>query len=710
MAMLTMRAKRFLKNTGRNLGVNGIDTISFDKTKVECYNCNIRGHFARECMAPKYQDNRNRDTTRRTVPVEKTTLNALVSQCDGLGYDWSDQADEGPTNFALMAYTSSGSSSSSSLDTEVSTYSKACLKSYKTLKEHYDNLTKDFNKSQLNVGVYKAGLESIEASLEVYKKNEAMFEEDIKILKPDVILRDNALTELRKKFEKTKKERDDLKLTLEKFENSSKNLSKLLEIQVFDIDALTKSIKYEPVVEGNQSNGNACTKACDGSEEEEKDSEDPRNKDSEVPNTEKPRVNQEKDENDDIEPKKVIQALTDPSWIEAMQDELLQFKLQKVWTLVDLLYGKRAIGTKLVYRNKKDERGIVIRNKVRLVAQGYTQEEGIYYDKVFAPVARIEAIGLFLAYASFKDFVMYQMDVKSAILYGKIEEEVYVCQPLGFEDLEFPNRVYKVEKALYGLHQAHRAWNEMCTEFEKMMHTKFQMSSIGELTFFLGLQVTQKDDGIFISQDKFQVTPKVSHLHAVKRIFIYLKGQLKLGLSYPKDSSFDLEAYTDCDYASASLDRKSTIGGCQFLGSRLISWQCKKQTIVANSTTEVEHVAASSCCGQVLCIQNQMLDYGYNFMNTKIFIDNESTICIVKNLVFHSKTKHIEIRHHFIRDSNEKRLIQVIKIHTDHNVADSNCSQKAFQINTNEHERNGTAANDNSSNVVGHHILVKYKF
>ncbi|GKD09621.1 putative ribonuclease H-like domain-containing protein, partial [Tanacetum coccineum] len=132
---------------------------------------------------------------------------------------------------------------------------------------------------------------------------------------------------------------------------------------------------------------------------------------------------------------------------------------KKVWTLVDLPYGKRAIGTKWVYMNKKDERGIVIRNKARLVAHGYTQEEGIDYDEVFAPVSRIEAIRLFLAYALFKDFVVYQMDVKSAFLYGKIEEEVYACQPPGFEDPEFPDKVYKVEKALYGLHQALRAWN-----------------------------------------------------------------------------------------------------------------------------------------------------------------------------------------------------------------------------------------------------------
>ncbi|GJU69270.1 putative ribonuclease H-like domain-containing protein [Tanacetum coccineum] len=375
----------------------------------------------------------------------------------------------------------------------------------------------------------------------------------------------------------------------------------------------------------------------------------------------------------------------------------------------------------------------MIKNKARLVAQGYTQEEGIDYDEVFARVARIEAIRLFLAYASFKDFVVYQMDVKSAFLYGKIEEEVYVYQPPGFEDPDFPNRVYKVEKALYGLHQAPRAWYEtlstylldngfqrgkidktlfirrvkgdillvqvyvddiifgstkksLCTEFEKMMHKKFQkedgiFGSMGELIFFLGLQVKQKEDGIFISQDKyvteilkkfgfsdvktastpmethkpllkdadgedvdehlyrsmigslmyltslrpdimfavcacarFQVNPKSSHLHAVKRIFRYLKGQPKLGIWYPNDSPFDLVAYTNTDYAGASLDRKSTTGGCQFLGCRLILWQYKKQTMVANSTTEAEYIAASNCYGQVLWIQNQLLDYGYNFM------------------------------------------------------------------------------------------------
>ncbi|GKD45959.1 putative ribonuclease H-like domain-containing protein [Tanacetum coccineum] len=313
---------------------------------------------------------------------------------------------------------------------------------------------------------------------------------------------------------------------------------------------------------------------------------------------------------------------------------------------------------------------------------GYTQEEGIDYDEVFAPVARIKAIKLFLAYASYKDFVVYQMDVKSAFLYGKIKKEVYVCQPPGFKDPDFHDRVYKVEKALYGVHQAPRAWYETLSTY--LLDNGFQRGKIDKTLFIRkdkGLQVNQKEDRIFISQDnyvtkilkkfgftavktahtpietkkpllkdadgedvdehlyrsmigslmnltssrpdimfvvyacaRFQVNPKSSHLRIVKRIFRYLKGQPKLGLWYPKDSPFDLVAYTDSDYAGARLDRKSTTQGCQFLGCRLISWQCKKQTVVANSTTEAEYIAAFNCYGHVLWIQNQLLDYGYNFM------------------------------------------------------------------------------------------------
>ncbi|GKB08228.1 putative ribonuclease H-like domain-containing protein, partial [Tanacetum coccineum] len=413
-----------------------------------------------------------------------------------------------------------------------------------------------------------------------------------------------------------------------------------------------------------------------------------------------------------LEPSSVAQALNDSDWVEAMQEEMQQFINQKVWKLVPLPDGKIAIGTKWILKNKRDARGIVVRNKARLVAQGHRQEEGIDYDEVFAPVARIEAIRLFLAFASYMGFMVYQMDVKSAFLYGEIDEEVYVTQPKGFEDPHFPKHVYKVVKALYGLHQAPRAWyarlstfllkhnyrrgtidktlfikknsrdiilvqvyvddiifgstkKAWCDEFEVLMKGEFEMSAMGELTFFLGLQVKQKPDGIFISQDKYvqdmlkkfdmesvrtattpyeaskpkskdepddavnvhlyrsmigslmyltasrpdimfavsacsrhQVTPLTSNLNAVKKIFKYLKGQPKLGLWYPRDSPFVLEAYSDSDYAGSHGDRKSTTGGCQFLGRRLISWQCKKQTIVATSSTEAEYVAAANCCGQ----------------------------------------------------------------------------------------------------------------
>ncbi|GJX04352.1 putative ribonuclease H-like domain-containing protein [Tanacetum coccineum] len=372
------------------------------------------------------------------------------------------------------------------------------------------------------------------------------------------------------------------------------------------------------------------------------------------------------------EPKTISQALKDESWVEAMQEELLQFKLQQVWILVDLPFGKKAIGTKWVFRNKRDERSIVVNNKARLVAQGHRQEEGIDCDEGFVPVSRIEAIRLFLSFASYMGFLIYQMDVKSAFLYGIIEEEVYVHQPPGFVNPAHPNKVYKVVKALYGLHQTPRAWYEtlsprawyetlssfllekgfkrvnvyvddiifgstkksMCTKFEEVMHKTIPDEFHRRAYIHLFGTTSQTSCLLSVLVPRFQSTPKASHLRAVKRIFRYLKHQPKLGLWYPRDSPFELEAFSDSDYAGASLDRKSTTGGCQFLGRRLISWQCKKQTIVANFYMRQEYVGVDHCS------------------------------------FYHSRTKHIEIRHHFIRDCYEKRLIDVLKIHTDSNVAD----------------------------------------
>ncbi|GJT23493.1 hypothetical protein Tco_0893430 [Tanacetum coccineum] len=268
-----------------------------------------------------------------------------------------------------------------------------------------------------------------------------------------------------------------------------------------------------------------------------------------------------------IEPKKVTQALTDPSWIEAMQEELLQFGLQKV--------------------KQKDD-------------------------------------GIFISQDKYVADILKKFD---------------------FAIVKTTSTPIETNKAL------------LKDEEAENVDVHLYRSMIGSLMYL----TASRPDIMFAvcACARFQVTPKVLHLHAVKRIFRYLKGQPKLVFWYPRDSPFDLEAFFDSNYARASLDRKFTTRGCQFLDKRLISWQYKKQTIVANSTIEVEYVAAANYCRHVLWIQNQMLDYGFNFMNTKIYIDNESIICIVKNLVFHAKTKHIEIRHHFIRDSYEKRLIQI---------------------------------------------------
>nr|GEX39306.1 hypothetical protein [Tanacetum cinerariifolium] len=315
---------------------------------------------------------------------------------------------------------------------------------------------------------------------------------------------------------------------------------------------------------------------------------------------------------------------------------------RKVWVLVDLPHGKRAIGTKWVYMNKKDERGIVVRNKARLIAQGHTQEEEIDYEEVFAPVARIEAIRLFLAYASFMGFMVYQMDVKSVFLYGTIKKEVYDCQPSGFEDPDHPDKVYKVVKALYGLHQAPKACQD---KYIAKILRKFRLTEGKSASTLIDTEkpLLKDPDGEDVD------------VHIYRSMIGYL---MYLTSSRPDimiaDSPFDLVAYSDSDYDGASLDRKSTTEGSLFLGCRLISWQCKKQTVVATSSTKAKYIAAASCCAQVLWTQNRLLDYGYNFMHIIIYIDNSSTICIIKNLVLDSKTKHIEIRHHLIRDCNEK--------------------------------------------------------
>ncbi|GJS01277.1 retrovirus-related pol polyprotein from transposon TNT 1-94 [Tanacetum coccineum] len=457
-----------------------------------------------------------------------------------------------------------------------------------------------------------------------------------------------------------------------------------------------------------------------------------------------------------IEPANVAEALKDADWVSAMQDELDQFARLKVWRLVPRPEGKTIIKTKWIFKNKKDESSLVIRNKARLVAVGYCQQEGIDYDETFAPVARIEAIRLFLAYAAHKDFTVFQMDVKTAFLNGILKEEVYVGQPPGFVSKQYPDHVYALDKALYGLKQAPRAWYDVlskflidsgfqkgsidttlfikkkgkhimliqiyvddiifgstnpkyCTKFSELMVKRFEMSMMGEMKFFLGLQVNQFLNGIFINQSKYildilkrfgmenydtvptlmikqaklklnlvgkpidhtdyrsmigslmyltssrpdimfetcmcaryQANPNEHHVSAVNRIFRYLKGTINLGLWYLKDFGFNLTVYSDADHAGCHLDQK----------------------------IEYEYVVVSGCCAQVLWMRTQLTDYGFFYDKVPIYCDSKSAIAISCNLVQHTRTKHIDVRYHFIKDHVEKGTIELYFVGTEYQLAD----------------------------------------
>ncbi|GJR85451.1 retrovirus-related pol polyprotein from transposon TNT 1-94 [Tanacetum coccineum] len=485
-----------------------------------------------------------------------------------------------------------------------------------------------------------------------------------------------------------------------------------------------------------------------------------------------------------VEPKNYKEALTQACWIEAMQEELHEFERLEVWELVPPLDKAFVISLKWIYKVKLDELGGILKNKARLVARGYRQEEGIDFEESFAPVARLEAIRIFLAFAAHMNMVIYQMDVKTAFLNGNLREEVYVSQPDGFVDPDKPNHVYKLKKALYGLKQAPRAWYDMlssflisndfskgsvdptlfirregndlilvqiyvddiifaastpelCDLFAKIMCSKFKMSMMGKISFFLGLQISQSPRGIFINQSKYaleslkkygyescdpvdtpmvekskldedkegkavdpshyrgmigtllyltasrpdlqfaicmcaryQARPTEKHLNAVKRIFRYLKGTVHRGLWYPKDSSFALTAFADADHAGCQDTRRSTSGSIQLLGDRLVSWSSKRQKSAAISSTEAEYIALSGCCAQVLWMRSQLTDYGFGFNKIPMYCDNKSAIALCCNNVQHSRSKHIDIRFHFIKEHVENGVIELYFVNTEYQLAD----------------------------------------
>ncbi|GKC74913.1 retrovirus-related pol polyprotein from transposon TNT 1-94 [Tanacetum coccineum] len=275
-----------------------------------------------------------------------------------------------------------------------------------------------------------------------------------------------------------------------------------------------------------------------------------------------------------IEPKNVKKAMTDPTWIESMQEKLIRFKRLDVWVLVPAPDKIKPLTLKWLFKNKHDEENMVIRNKTRLVVRGYRQEEGIDFKESLALVARMEDIRIFLAYAAHKSFTVFQMDVKIAFLHGTLKKDVYVCQPEGFIDADHPSRVYKLKKALYGLKQAPMAW----------------------------------------------------------------------GLWYSKDSGFELTGFSDADYAGCKDTFKSTSGGTQLLGEKLVSWSSKKQDYTVLSTAEAEYIP--------------------------IYCNSKSAIAISYNPVQHSRTKHIVVRYHFIKEHVEKGTIELYFVKTDYQLAD----------------------------------------
>ncbi|GJS42102.1 ribonuclease H-like domain-containing protein [Tanacetum coccineum] len=494
-AMLSIRVKRFYKKNGRKLIYNGKEPIGFDKTKVECFNYHRRGHFARECRAPRNQGNRNgdagyrsRDNTRRTVLVETSDAlvvqdNALIVQ-DGLGYDWSYIAQDEPTEFALMAYTSNSSGS----DTKVQSCSKNYVKTYEKLQKQFDEQRQTLSKANLEIVAYQLGLESVEAQLVVHQKNEVVYEEKIAVLEFEVKDKSNAITRLKNQLDETLREKDDLKAKLEQFETSSKNLNKLINSQISSKDKT--GLGYGDQLNKNDSSGSELFNSIFDSRSSDGDD------------------NQTND------------------------------------------------------RFKKDN--------------GYHAVPPPLTGNYMPPLAD-------LSFAGLDDSVYRPTANKTSASVSQVEANI---TPPSDASVEMP----RVESV--------------------MMRT------------FFNLMICKQQTNLVL-----------------KGLSLLMLG-MNLHMTGNKDFLTD---YQDID------------GGFVSFGG---------------SARGAEYIAASHCCGQVLWIQNQMLDYGYNFMQTKIHVDNESAICVVKNPVYHSKTKHIEIRHHFIRDSYEKRLIEMVKIHTDNNVAD----------------------------------------
>ncbi|GJR01519.1 retrovirus-related pol polyprotein from transposon TNT 1-94 [Tanacetum coccineum] len=315
-------------------------------------------------------------------------------------------------------------------------------------------------------------------------------------------------------------------------------------------------------------------------------------------------------ESDEVEYGTFKDALTQSCWIESMQEELNEFERLEVWELFPRPDKVMVITLKWIYKVKLDEFGGILKNNARLVARRYRQEEGINFEESFAPVGD-----------------------------SRLFEEVYVSQPDGFVDSNNPNHVYRLKKALYGLKQA------PCTCRPDLVYAVCMCA-------------------------RYQARPTEKHLHAVKRIFRYLRGTVNRGLWYPKDSAIALTAFADADHAGCQDTRRSTSGSMQMLGDRLVSWSSKRQKSAAISSTEAEYIALSGCCAQVLWMRSQLTDYGLGFNKIPMYCDNKSAIALCCNNVQHSRSKHIDIRYHFIKEQVENGVVELYFVRTEYQLAD----------------------------------------
>ena len=481
-----------------------------------------------------------------------------------------------------------------------------------------------------------------------------------------------------------------------------------------------------------------------------------------------------------------VEAVRSPIWKQAMDIEIESIEKNDPWKLTDLPPGEKTVGVKWIYKTKLNEKGEIDKHKARLVAKGYTQEYGIDYTEVFAPVARLDTIRLVMSLAAQNCWTIFQLDVKSAFLHGELTEPVFIDQPPGYIQPGNEHKVYKLRKALYGLKQAPRAWysrieafflkigfkkcpfeqtlfiqireggkilivclyvddliftgnnEDMFLEFKNSMMKEFDMTDLGRMSYFLGIEVAQTSNGIFICQKKyvqdvlkrfqmegcnhvynpivpgchltkdvegeridstlykqiigslmylsatrpdimyvtsllsrFMEEPTMLHFQAAKRVLRYLKGTSNFGILYKREKGNNLVGYSDSDYAGDLEDRKSTSGYVFFLNSGAISWSSKKQPVVSLSTTEAEYIAAASCACQAIWLRRLLENLKYVSRGpTTIHCDNSSAIQLSKNPVLHGKSKHIDIRFHFLHELTKEGTVELIYCQSSKQIAD----------------------------------------